>query len=294
MLSITDSKDIIQNVYRMSSVPGVTPRTLGDLRDAYLGLLQGPRFEAPVNTSATLVITSPEAIGALSAAFSGGALNDLDQSTIIGDVFDERSMEIKRKAVDQAVAELRSLSPDLDRVFSLVIHSVMIKGTNKLSDGSAAHGGSSSNAIGTIWLSVDDSLRHPDIVELLLHELTHHLVFIDEYNRNHFDYDLIAMPDNYALSAIRGTFRPLDKVVHSIIVATELVYARSNLFRHNESEVAVHPDTATILRETLASCESVMGLPNVDELASKRAQELVEVCQQKCKIWVAERESVSA
>lgn len=293
MLTITGFDDVVRNVYRMSNDDAKPPATLGELRQAYLGFLSSSRFEAPVNLTHDLVVTDPEKQRLLAAAFSSGALNDLDQANIIGSTFDEDDLQQKGRAVKQAVAELRSLSPALDGAFSLTIHTLMIKGTNRLANGTAAHGGSSSNAIGTIWLSVDDSLTQADLVELLLHELTHHLVFIDEYNRNHFNYDLIASPENFALSAIRGTMRPLDKVVHSIIVAAELASARERLFQHDESQVAVHPDTETILKDTIASCESVLQLRNLTELLSDRTIELVTACLEHCQSQLGRRAAVS-
>lgn len=168
-------------------------------------------------------------------------------------------------------------------MFELVIHSIFIKKTNRVSDGSAAHGGSSSNAIGSIWLSLNDDLSTDDICELLIHELTHHLLFIDEYCHYHFEYSLIGEPANFAQSAIRKSKRPLDKVVHSIVVAAELVSARSAILDEGAcTPRKVHPDTPTVISATFDACDSVLALSNLPELVSDRTVDLVNRSKRRC------------
>lgn len=276
--------EMIRNVYRFSRRTSVEPvNTVAALRRQYLRFLSDARFESPVNTQDDIFITDPAIEAAIAAAYSGGNLDDMDQDKVIGDSFDDVARLQKIERVRSAVEQLPDVHPALAEVFELVIHSVFVKATNRISNGTAAHGGSSSNAIGAIWLSVNDDLSSRDILELLVHELTHHLLFIDEYCHYHFEYDLIADPANYALSAIRHTMRPLDKVVHSIVVAAELIRARdTSLLGHGGAASNVHPSDDAISSNTVAACDSVLALTNLDELMSPRAIELVNRSRAEC------------
>ncbi|MEU9418386.1 HEXXH motif-containing putative peptide modification protein [Streptomyces sp. NPDC048272] len=283
MLTLYGTDEVIRNVYRLSRGERKQPvTTTGELRDQYLDFLSGDRFKAPVNLGAEIFIKDPETERQLAAAYSGGILNDLDQTNVIGDSFDTEVRDRKIATARSALAELLTLNEDIAVVFPLVIHSVFLKQTNRLDNGSAAHGGSSSNAIGSIWLSLNDTLTQNDVMELFIHELTHHLLFIDEYSHNHFVYEEIGKKENYALSAIRGTHRPLDKVIHSIVVATELVTARERYLGHGGSELEVHPESHKILEDTLASCASVLALENLEKLVSDRAIDFVKSCASRC------------
>lgn len=285
MLFMYGRDEMIRNVYRVSKGASSEPvATKGELRSQYLRFLSDARFEAPVNMSRDIFITDPQVEAAIAAAYSGGGqLDDMDQERVIGASFDDSDRLRRIEKVREAAQHLVHVDPALAEVFDLVIHSVFVKATNRISNGTAAHGGSSSNAIGAIWLSVNEDLSTRDIVELLVHELTHHLLFIDEYCHYHFDYHAIAEPSNFALSAIRNTMRPLDKVVHSIVVAAEVLRAReSDFLRTDPSVVKVHPDTPTVARNTLAACDSVLSLPNLSTLMSPRATDLIHRSRAAC------------
>jgi hypothetical protein len=57
--------------------------------------------------------------------------------------------------------------------------------------------------------------------------LAYHLLLIDERVHGHYvSYAKLADKRNYAHSAILKCNRPLDKVFHSLVVATELLASR--------------------------------------------------------------------
>lgn len=276
--------EIVRGVYTVSSMGEVcVVDNLTSLRNQYLRFLSDPKFDTPVNFSDNLFVTDQAIEDAISAAFSRGHLDDMQQEKVIGQSFADTERVQRIEKVGQAVSALRASDVALAQIFDLIIHSLLIKGTNRLANGSAAHGGSSSNAIGAIWLSVNDGLQLNDLVELLIHELTHHLLFIDEYRFYHFEYDLLGKPENFAISAIRNTMRPLDKVVHSIVVAAELLAARRNLeVLSSGSTSTVHPTSSVMANDTIRACDSVFALTNLSALVTDRTVELVRLSRAVC------------
>jgi hypothetical protein len=181
-----------------------------------------------------------------------------------------------------ALAELLDEDPRLSALFDLAIHSIFISKTKVTPNGLGSHGGSASGSVGIIWLSMQDSLTEMDIKELFVHELTHHLLFIDELVHLHFEYEKMSREENFAFSAILNRIRPLDKVVHSIVVATEIVLARRSGLLDERAATTVHPSTDKMLRDVVQACDSVFALSNLDELLRPRGHELVERCRATC------------
>jgi hypothetical protein len=99
-----------------------------------------------------------------------------------------------------------------------------------------------------------------------VHELTHHALFIDEHRYGHYDYPVILAPETWAQSALLKTPRPLDKVIHSIIVATEIVMFREQCLGHPAAPL-VHPPTAKICTQISQSLDSVE-----DQIAAQTRQ----------------------
>jgi hypothetical protein len=136
--------------------------------------------------------------------------------------------------------------------------------------------------VGTIWLSLHKKLPTIDLMELLVHEFTHNLLLIDEINTRHYNYDLIAKEENFARSAILRRSRPLDRVIHSIVVATELVLARDKYLGHAKRPV-IHRKTTELIADTIAAIKGVRALPNLDQLITPHLNQLIGKCFVACK-----------
>jgi hypothetical protein len=118
----------------------------------------------------------------LASAFSKGALNDLNQEDVVSDTYAFDTLRMRTQKVRQALVRLLTLDDDFSSVFDIVIHSIFVRPSKPAKVAHGSHGGSSSASIGSIWLAVGDQVGERDIVEMLVHELTHHLMFIDELN----------------------------------------------------------------------------------------------------------------
>src|SRR5436305_15130155 len=93
--------------------------------------------------------------------------------------------------------------------------------------------------------------------------MTHTLMFLDEGRYGHYlDYAAIAQRENYALSPILAKQRPLDKVVHALVVTAEILSFRQ-LHAGHPHGARRHPDSDRLLRAAEQSIASVLGLPNI-------------------------------
>lgn len=91
------------------------------------------------------------------------------------------------------------------------------------------------------------------------------------------DYDKIVDEANYSYSAILKTKRPIDKVVHSIIVATEVVSLRNNHLGEPKKP-CVHPPSTKIVEQTLSAYNSLKSMSNYEELTTERSRYLLDSC----------------
>jgi hypothetical protein len=244
--------------------------------------LEGRQPDVPVNYSDDVFVLDGYVQDRLAGAFSKGALNDLNQEDVVGDRYTSDALQQRTDVVRQALAKLLTLDCDFGFVFDLVIHSIFIRPSKPGKMAHGSHGGSSSASIGAIWLAVGDRTQQLDLIEMLVHELTHHLLFIDELNEPQFNYDLITLKQNFALSAILKRKRPLDKVIHSIVVGASLIDARYR-FLENHARTIVHPDTPELKKDTLAAIASVMELANISDLITRHTFDLLEECTEFCR-----------
>jgi len=113
------------------------------------------------------------------------------------------------------------------------------------------------------------------LTELLVHELTHNLMFLDERLYTHYtSYPDLLKPSHYCQSAILKTKRPMDKVVHSIAVATELVRYRQSSAQKTASST-VHPSNEILIMNAQKSIHEIQSRPELFRLLSQRGLQLL-------------------
>lgn len=205
-------------------------------------------------------------------------ISDCKLTDLKTEIVDDTPLEAMQSAlskVSQSQEYIMASNRDLYSVFQLVIHTLFYARSKD------SGGGSVSDAIGAIWCSNKKSWNTHDLAEFLVHEFTHNLVFLDEICYKHYyDYDIIAKPENYALSAILNRNRPLDKVFHSLIVAFEVLQFRNDA-GHPESP-AVHPSTPVLVESCMKTIESInLLLLKNDQLVTDRFTSLVKLVSDK-------------
>ncbi|PHM45567.1 aKG-HExxH-type peptide beta-hydroxylase [Xenorhabdus miraniensis] len=274
MLSILGKDEIIKNVYLLSrSLPGSENiKKIEDLKPFYLDFLKNHQPYHPINFSDEIIVSNEEKINSLILAYQPSALDDLNQVKMIGEKHRTDKYQELSTLVKNGYTHLADSDKDVKLIFDLVIHTIFFRKSTSSSNVSS-FGGSSSTAIGSIWISGHGALTLHDIAEFLLHELTHHLLFIDERCHEQFHYAEIIKPENYSTSALLGKKSPLDKVVHSILVSHEILNARQKFL--NAGNVTIHPKTNILKKNTNQSIAEILGMKNLNNLITNRTKEFI-------------------
>jgi hypothetical protein len=126
-----------------------------------------------------------------------------------------------------------------------------------------------------VWLSLPLDLPVQDATEFLVHELTHQMLFLDDWRARHvLAPERLAEPATQCVSAVRRTRRRADLVFHSVIVAAEILAFRA---RHQSSgPFRLHPDSASLRAAALGARENLQEIPGFEALFSPRARAILQ------------------
>lgn len=144
---------------------------------------------------------------------------------------------------------------------------------------SVSGGGTTSGAIGVIWADIRKSWSLGDVIEFYVHENAHTSMFLDELRYRHYQDLRVESMDRsrFAVSAVLAVPRPIDKVLHSLVVSTEVILAREEWLGHPESP-RLHPPSEPMLASTKATIES---LESTSATLMPRARHLIEMCRER-------------
>ncbi len=126
-----------------------------------------------------------------------------------------------RKAIPKAISFMDSLDPLLADIVRLTVTDVIVMPADRVGGGSGSH------FPGLLCVSPGPDWSKSDVAETLLHEAAHLNAFICEMLHPFYRKSLakLAEPSNRVVSAVRiGELRPLDKALHSALVAVPLMY----------------------------------------------------------------------
>lgn len=256
MYSLLGLEKNIETLLLLGSLEGNFPRTTENLKKNYKTYLKSIQSEVTVSESLmkTELVWDLKKSQSLVEHFGvQSTLNDLEQEKVISKDYQENS-PFTLKQTFYALERLRSVDPQLHHLFEIVIEKIFFAGS------ALAGGGSSSSALGCIWLNPRAHWTEQDYLEFFVHELTHNLVFLDERRTLHYgDFGEIEKAENYAYSAILKRARPLDKVIHSLFVVYEVLEFRLKHF-NPANKTFLHPDTENLFNgafETLKSLRKV-------------------------------------
>lgn len=275
MLKLLGLRENVKNLASLCK-PYLSSRSTGrDLKKAYYLFLKEAQPSVPRvdQTDEITFLQEPNNIKLLLEIFEeDSVLDDFEQIFDLTRLLDKQN-SIER--VKEAIILLKEINVEFHYLIDLVINTIFWAPSN------LAGGGSTSAAIGCIWVNLRDHWNNQDVIEFLIHETTHNLVFLDELVYTHYaNYDELAKKENFSWSAILNKLRPLDKVFHSIVVSTEVLLFRNDHLGHPDHP-CLHPPTEIMLNQTLASINYLKDRPNLHNLLSPRASSLLDCCKQK-------------
>lgn len=137
-------------------------------------------------------------------------------------------------------------------------------------------------AIGATLLIPGEHWHDNDVAEAFVHEFTHTALFLDERVHGHFQpgADQIALN-----SAIRKDERTLPAVVHSLLVAVEILSWRHNHGLWEGIPFLLHGSSQNVLGRAGESYRALVGLPSWRGAVKDRMAELVEEAGRRLKAF---------
>ncbi len=280
MITLIGPRGCLETIYALAAPYGDAGNpAAATLKRGYQAFLSQAQPHLPIADQATPVYIRPDdpkTYGRLYDAFNAGS--NLDDTAY--DFQDARATPeaatyalSQLNLVETQVRSLRAIYPVFGSIFDLAVNFVFAAASAN------AGGGTINSALGVLWADPRPDWRNQDHFEFLVHELSHVLLFLDEWRFQLFrSLEELADPDNYALSAIRGVARPLDKTFHSIVVSTEVLIVRDRLLGHPDEPV-LHPTSPVLIAGTQAGIESIRALiPR--GLLRPRAIELLDLCDE--------------
>lgn len=277
MFYLLGFKECIKNISKLSKkYHGDDLKTLEQLKIAFglfLNEFQPNVIHKPFSKQ---LVSKKETVENLIKLYNAQSIvNDKNQDSMIEEIYESDILLDKIRITNDAINVFTQKHPILHTLFDLVIHSIFFA-NSKLSGG-----GTVSSGIGVLWLNNRPHWSQQDLIELLIHEMTHTLVFIDEVAHVHItDYRIVADEENFALSAILKRRRPVDKVYHSILVSIEVIESRLD-FLEEPCSPKVHPKTQQLFQQTQDSLESLFSVKQFGKIFSPRGQELMLLCEKR-------------
>jgi hypothetical protein len=138
------------------------------------------------------------------------------------------------------------------------------------------------NAIGATLVVPAEHWHENDVAEGLIHEFTHTALFLDERVKGHFR----AGADEVLLdSAIRKDERTLPAVVHSLLVATEILSWRQAQGLWDGLPFHLHGSSLQMLEKARESHRSLVSLPDWQDVVKDRMYERVDKAGQRLALF---------
>lgn len=250
--SISDQVETVIALCQAATGPQRSaPNSIENLRDHYRQFLSHLGQRA-IDTDAGELnwIVDVEKLRGLAGLFSNDSLlDDRGQAAVISRDQDEECFA-KRERLTIALKEIGFFCPEYAALFRTLITDIFILPSR------VAKGGSTSQAVGVIWANPRISYTILDLMEILIHEFTHHAMFLDELRYGHYAYAEVLKRSTWACSAILNVDRPLDKVLHSTVVAVEVLLWRSAYLGH-PVQPRVHPPTDVLIEQVSSSIASM-------------------------------------
>lgn len=216
-------------------------------------------------------LTDPKIIQRLLETF--GTKSAADDTYYDLDTASMKESEIILSKTRELVKALGDEYPPFLWIFNLVIDTVF-NVSSKI-----ASGGTTSAAVGVLFIDPRKNYTKEDFYELLVHELGHTLLFISEWRYGLFnDVTRITDSNTYAMSAIRNQLRPFDKAFHSVVVSIEILLLRTNVIGHEQKRY-LHPSTNKLVPMVNQAIESIRETDQREDMLTPYGKKLLLDCR---------------
>lgn len=197
---------------------GIAPSRFSDLEVDYRKVIHSMRIIAPPQSSYRITFEDDD-IGVFIQ--SSGVFKEIFYG--IESLSSDRRDYFKKMTI-KAMDLLKRLDLRLWFIVNLLVTDIVFLKSERVGGGSGSH------LFGVVCVSPSDSWDASDLLESILHEATHLNLFLCDMVNSLFNVPVarLAEDDARVVSAVRiGQLRPLDKALHSAVVAVPLMYIQN-------------------------------------------------------------------
>lgn len=275
MLTTIGIRPIIKSAIELSSIdeglaPGNHAELLRQFHD-YLGRQNDAVAEALSQPGGPLTPPDSDVSARLLREFdSDSSLDDVSYEVLGASATSNTEVSATRQKVQSAIDGAATYGAEFALSIQLHLPVVIVAPSGSLV------GGTVSNVPGAIWFNPRAEWVEQDYVEFVLHELTHTHLFIEERRFGFYrDVNELMREENFVRSSLRRTPRPIDKALHSLFVALEVVELRRRV-SSLASQSRIHPETDEIVAGVMDTAAD-LERSDLDRLLYPRAAELSRV-----------------
>ncbi|ERT10771.1 hypothetical protein LGZ99_09140 [Photorhabdus temperata] len=207
----------------------------------------------------------------LITSYEGALPYCYDHLFALKDKYANNSSKISSMLINNVFYEWLYTLSKYDKIYELMNRIIKIVIINKLS---SYTNGTTQKTIGLASMDFKDEFDYQDFVELMFHQLTHMILFIDDIANMHMNENTkkIHVEVEGVKSVFGNNMFPVYLLFHSYIVGVEILSFRSQLFGLNAS-AKYHGSTDRIVR--LCKKMSSVIKENID-MFSERSREIFE------------------
>lgn len=269
MLLLKGEKNVLETIYILSApYKKINSKSINSLKEAYTFLLNDMQSDIwHSNKANTEYVTEENTIRNLIKAFQTESL--VDDTFYDMEETEQFNMLKVLKETEAAVRALGDKYPPFSWVFNLAMNSVFNVSSR------IASGGTTSAAVGSLFIDPRGKYTENDMYELLIHELGHTLLFLYEWRFGLFnDQNSLLNKETFALSSIRNEYRPFDKAFHSVLVSLEVLQLRNRVLGHDILTV-LHPPSEILIKSVRRSVESLIEVNSKKNMLNKFGSSLL-------------------
>jgi hypothetical protein len=244
---------------RSGSPNGTAVDTSASVRAGLMRLLSSTQPSVHLSHSAVVdIVTDGDTWNAMCSLFDIVPTSDVEHA------------RIAKSAIVGAVAHLQEVAPQLSALLGLATFTI-VTGTSRKAGSETLPW-----AIGVMLVEPGRAWSRSDVIEGLVHELTHLLLMYDELRFGHYvNKALLSAPEHQSQTGIFNALNAADVVFHSIVVASEVIALRRGPLGEPTAP-QLHPASSDIVRAAEVAYASLTRPEQAVRLLTPRARELLD------------------
>ncbi len=246
------------------------------IKKAYLNFLAEHQSHVPMPSKCRMFfVEEPYTKSVLLNLINKDGCVDNSTDKVVGEKdFNKNEENLLMHIILQGVDLIKTYDSDLEKLFSLIINYIVIKrGSEDI------RCGSTKGALGVVWCPGYLDWEVGDAAEFLVHNLTHQLIFFDALSEPYFkNGSRLDLSSVMCCSALSEVNRPIERAVHSVFIAHEILEFRKRLPEELQTGT-YHIESNQLLNQMVKSIDCALDAHKSLDIFQKHVIEKLLICK---------------